>query len=91
MGGINHRLYFVLDTIIKCIWIKIQLIVEFNLGFQDFANIIYPPQKKSTTYGRILGQFYADDEIQPVFLRPDTFLYTAENGELIQPQVVLRR
>ena len=53
-------------------------------------NLTVPP-KKSTTYGRILGQFYADDEIQPVFLRPDTFLYTAENGELIQPQVVLRR
>ena len=29
----NHRLYFVLDTIIKCIWIKTQLIVEFNLVF----------------------------------------------------------
>ena len=39
----------------------------------------------NSTHGCILGRFYVDDEMQPVFLRPDTFLYTAENGELVQP------
>ena len=62
----NHRLYVVLDTTIKCIWIKTQLIVEFDLVFQGFANIIYPPQK-STTNGRILGQFCAVDKMQTIF------------------------
>ena len=37
------------------------------------------------------GNFMQMTKYSQFFLRPDTFLYTAENGELIQPQVVLRR
>ena len=84
-------------NIIMRILNKIQLILESNLDFQDLCQYLpnvpknrstTVPKNRSTTNGRILGQFCADDEMQPVFLRPDTFLYTAENGELIQPQVV---
>ena len=69
----NHKLYFVLNATIKCIWIKTQLIVEFNLGFQDFANIIQPsppPKKKSTTYGWIPGQFCAGNRTQTNIFTP---------------------
>ena len=83
----NHRLYFVLDATIKCIWIKIQLIVEFNLDFQDLCQYLpNVPKNRSTTNGRILGQFCAGGEIRTnIFTPRHIFLYIPENSDRVQP------
>ena len=57
------------NTIMR-IYTKIQLILESNLDFQDLCQYLpNVPKNRSTTNGRILGQFCADDKMQTIFLR----------------------
>ena len=70
---------------------KIQLILESNLDFQGFISVIqtHPNPEVQPMVEFLVSFIRVTKRGQMFFVRPDTFLYTSENSDHIQPQVVL--
>ena len=69
---------------------KIQPILESNLDFQGFINIIQThPNPEVQPMVEFRVSFIRVTKRGQIFLRPDMSSYAAENSNHIQPQVVL--
>ena len=71
------------------IYTKIQLILESNLDFQGFINVIQThPNPEVQPMVEFRVSFIRVTKRGQIFLRPDMSSYAAENSDHVQPVVV---